>query len=82
MGSRMYLSLTEDLRAFVDRQSGDGTLYSTPGEYVRSLIREAKDRLEAAHIRDAIRNGYEDVLHGRTVAYRGNLRKLLNEPAE
>ncbi len=77
MGSKLKLSLTDELRAFVDENSGDGTLYATPGEFVRSLLREKKERLEAARIRDAILDGYTDAIHGRTVLYRGNLRRLL-----
>ena len=79
MGSTLNLSLTDELRAFVDRNSGDGTLYATPSEFVRDVLREKKERLEAAQIRDAILEGYEDAINGRTVVYRGNLRKLLKK---
>ena len=34
------LSLTDELRAFVDQNSGDGTLYATPSEFVRDVLRE------------------------------------------
>lgn len=47
------------------------------GEFVRDVLREKKERLEAAEIRDAILAGYQDALSGRTVEYRGNLRQLL-----
>jgi len=30
MGSTLNLSLTDELRSFVDEQSGDRTLYATP----------------------------------------------------
>jgi antitoxin ParD1/3/4 len=79
MGSTLNLSLTDELRAFVDQNSGDGTLYATPSEFVRDVLREKKERLEAAAIRDAILEGYQDALHGRTVPYRGNLRALLKK---
>lgn len=78
MGSTLNLSLTDELRAFVDENSGDGTLYATPSEFVRDLLRQKKEELEAARIRNAILEGYEDVLKGRTVEYRGDLRSLLN----
>ena len=77
MSSTLNLSLTDELRAFVDENSGDGTLYATPSEFVRDLLREKKQRMEAAQIRDAIIEGYRDAAAGRTVQYKGDLRQLL-----
>ena len=82
MSTTLNLSLTDELRAFVDQNSGDGTLYATPGEFVRDVLREKKERLEAAQICDAILDGYQDALQGRTVPYRGDLRQLLNKAAD
>jgi antitoxin ParD1/3/4 len=65
LSTTLNLSLTDELRAFVDENCGDGTLYSTPSEFVRNVLREKKARLESAQIRDAI--------HRRTVPYRGDL---------
>ncbi len=79
MAKTLNLSLTDELRAFVDQNSGDGTLYATPSEFVRDVLREKKERLEAARIRDAILEGYQDALYGRTAPYRGNLRRLLKK---
>ena len=79
MSTTLNLSLTDELRAFIDRNSGDGTLYATPSEFVRDVLREKKERLEAAQIRDAILDGYQDAVQGRTVAYRGNLRQLMKK---
>ena len=82
MSTILNLSLTDELRAFIDRNSGDGTLYATPSEFVRDVLREKKERLEAAEIRDAILDGYQDALQKRTVPYRGNLRQLLEQAGE
>ena len=79
MARSINLSLTDELRAFLDQNSGDGTLFSTPSEFVRALIREKKERQEAASVRQAVLEGYDDVLHGRTLAYEGNLRALVAE---
>jgi len=79
MASTLNLSLTDELRAFVDQNCGDGTLYATPSEFVRDVLREKKERMDAMQIRDAILEGYQDVLNGRTVPYRGNLRELLKK---
>ncbi|MAI30993.1 MAG: hypothetical protein CMM07_04870 [Rhodopirellula sp.] len=79
MSSSINLSLTDELRAFVDANSGDGTLYATPSEFVRDLLRQQKVRQEAAAARDAILEGYEDAVAGRTVPFRGDLRSLLKK---
>jgi antitoxin ParD1/3/4 len=79
MSSTLNLSLTDELRAFIDKNCGDGTLYATPSEFVRDVLCEKKERLEAAQIRDAILDGYQDAIQGRTVTYRGNLRQLMKK---
>ena len=82
MSSSLNLSLTDELRAFVDENCGDGTLYATPSEFVRNLLREKKERLEAGQIRDAIIDGYQDAIQGRTVPYRGDMRQLLKKASD
>lgn len=77
MAKSINLSLTDELRSFLDENSGDGTLFSTPSEFVRALIRERKERLEAAELRKAVIEGYGDVLSGRTREYTGDLRSML-----
>lgn len=81
MSSTFNLSLTDELREFIDQNSGDGTLFATPSEFVRSVLREKKERQEAARIRDAILEGYQDAIDGRMVEYRGDLRRLMNRKA-
>lgn len=82
MSSSLNLSLPDELRAFIDRHSGDGTLFPTASEFVRDVLREKMERMEAARIRDALFEGYQDAIAGRTVAYQGDLRKLLNRKGE
>ncbi|MDP1799555.1 MAG: hypothetical protein Q8K78_18805 [Planctomycetaceae bacterium] len=82
MGTALNLSLTDEMRAFIDQNSGDGTLFPTAGEFVRNVLREKMERLEAACIRDAILDGYRDAIHGQTVTYKGNLRALLKGNGE
>ena len=77
MSSNFDLSLTDELRAFVDKNSGDGTLFSTPSEFVSEVLREKKERMEAAQVREAILEGYQDAIEGRTAVYQGDLRSLL-----
>lgn len=79
MSSTLNLSLTNELRAFIDENSGDGTLYATPSEFLRDVLREKKQRIEAAKMRDAILDGFKDLIAGRSVEYRGSVRDLIKE---
>jgi len=79
MSTSINLSLTDELRAFVDSNSGDGTLYATPSEFVRDLLRQQKMRQAAASARDAIIEGYQDAIEGSTYAFKGDLRSLLKQ---
>ena len=77
--STINLSLTDELRAFIDENSGDGTLYATPSEFLRYLLREKKNRLEAAAVREAILDGYQDLIEDRVVEFKGDLRQAMKE---
>ncbi|MCA9185693.1 MAG: hypothetical protein R3E01_10025 [Pirellulaceae bacterium] len=79
MANSLNLSLTDELRAFIDQNSGDGTLYATPSEFVRDIIRRHKLHQEAANVRDAIIEGYQDAIAGRMVAFDGDLKGLLKK---
>ena len=79
MASTLNLSLTDELRAFIDEICGEGTLYATPSEFVRDLLRQQKSRQEASAARDSILAGYQDAIDGRTHVFSGNLRSLLKK---
>ena len=79
MPSSINLSLTDELRKFVQEKSGDGTLYATPSEFVRDVLRRHKERQEAAAARDAILEGYQDAIAGRTHEFKGDLKALLKK---
>jgi antitoxin ParD1/3/4 len=79
MSSSINLSLTDELRDFIDRNCGDGTLFATPSEFLRDVLREKKERLEAAAMRDGILEGYQDLIEGRVVEFKGDLRAALRE---
>lgn len=74
MSSSINLSLTEELRTFVNQSAGDKTSFATPSEYLRHLIREDKDRQTAAQMRDAIIEGFQDAIAGRMTTFSGDLR--------
>lgn len=69
----LNIALTDEMKRFITSQSGNGTLYATPSEYVRDLIRHEQDRLEAANLRSRIIDGYQDAIHGRTREFSGDL---------
>ena len=73
MPNTLSLSLTDELRSFIDANSGDGTLFATPDEFVRDVIRQRKHQVEAAEAREAILEGYQDVVDGRVTEYKGDL---------
>jgi antitoxin ParD1/3/4 len=79
MASSLNLSLTDELRAFIDANSGDGTMFATPSEFVRHLLREKKERQDASAARNAILDGYQDAISGRTVEFKGDLRTLMHK---
>ncbi len=79
MAKSLNLSLTDELRAFIDRNCGDGTLYATPSEFVRDVLRRHKLQQEAGEVRDAIIEGYQDAVAGRIMAFDGNLRGMLKK---
>jgi antitoxin ParD1/3/4 len=79
MANTLNLSLTDELRAFIDGNCGEGTLYATPSEFVRDLLRQRKAQIEAEHARDAILAGYQDAISGRTVEFKGDLRQLIRK---
>lgn len=82
MPSAINLSLIDELRAFVDRNCGEQGLYATPSEFFRDLLREKKERQEAAALRDGVLEGYRDLLDGRSVEFDGSLESALNEAKE
>ena len=62
MASSLNLSLTDELRMYVDNRAGDNGLYSTPSEYLRDLIR--KDMAEQDVVFHVLK-GIDDVKHKR-----------------
>ena len=79
MGSTLNLSLTDELRSFVDEQSGDGTLYATPSEFVRDLLRKQKLQLEAEKLRSGVIEGFQDAAQNRVHLFKGSVRELMNK---
>ncbi|TVZ41168.1 antitoxin ParD1/3/4 [Alteromonadaceae bacterium 2753L.S.0a.02] len=62
MPTSMNLSLTDELREFVNSRAGDGGLYSTPSEYLRDLIRRD---METQGVVRHVKEGLADIKAGR-----------------
>jgi antitoxin ParD1/3/4 len=74
MSSSLNLTLTDELRAIIDRNCEDGTLYATPTQFMRVVLREKKERLEANELRTGLLDGYQDAIAGRIATFSGNLK--------
>ena len=61
MGGSLNLSLTDELRDFVDSRAGDHGVYATPSEYLRDLIR--RDMESQSTVKHVMR-GLEDIRQG------------------
>lgn len=77
MSSSLNLSLTDELREFVNQHSGDGTLYATPSEFVRDILRQRKLQLEAEKLREGVLEGFQDVIDGRLHEFGGSLEDMI-----
>jgi antitoxin ParD1/3/4 len=62
MASSLNVSLTDELRRFVDTRASDQDVYSTPSEYIRDLIR--RDREEFVLL-GKVRRGLDDIKNNR-----------------
>ena len=62
MANSLNLSLTNELRDFIDSRTGGAGLYTTPSEYLRDLIRrDMESQATVIHVMD----GLSDLKHGR-----------------
>lgn len=62
MANSLNLSLTDELRRYVDTRTGDGDLYATPSEFIRDLIRH--DMQDWAMVNDVVR-GLQEARQGK-----------------
>ena len=77
MRATLNWSKTDELRAFVDEQSGDRTLYATPSDVVRDLLRQRKLQVEAAKLRAGVLEVFQDAIDGRVHLFKGSVSELL-----
>ena len=46
---------------------------------MRDVLREKKQRLEAAKMRDSILDGFKDLIAGRSIEYQGSVREVIKQ---
>ena len=62
MSSSLNVSLTDELRKFIDERASDTGLYATPSEYIRDLIRQD---MEMRHVVTHVMRGLNDLKNGQ-----------------
>lgn len=62
MSSSLNVSLTDELRRFVDSRASDEDVYSTPSEYIRDLIRRD---MEGSAVLTKVCRGLDDIKNNR-----------------
>ena len=78
MASTINLSLTDELRTFIDSHCGDKGLYATPSEFLRDLLREKKNVLK----QPIFEMGYRDILSGHSLEFSGSIHSALKKTKE
>jgi len=62
MSSSLNISLTDELRSFVNMRASDHDVYATPSEYIRDLIRQD---MENRRVVSHVMHGLDDAKNGR-----------------
>jgi len=62
MSSSLNVSLTDELRSYVNTRASDADVYATPSEYIRDLIRQD---MEHRRIISHVIKGLDDAKNGR-----------------
>ncbi len=61
MSSSLNVSLTDELRRYVNQRASDADIYATPSEYIRDLIRRD---MENRRLLTHVMNGLNDLKNG------------------
>ncbi|MDQ6972889.1 MAG: hypothetical protein Q9M30_09580 [Mariprofundaceae bacterium] len=61
MSSSLNVSLTDELRRYVNQRASDADVYATPSEYIRDLIRQD---MESRRVLSHVMSGLQDVRSG------------------
>ena len=88
MRSPLSVPLNDKLIEFVEQESGEGTQFPSPAEYVRDLIRreqearDERDMRESREFCEAVIEGYKDILEGRTIEFKGSIKDVIRQMKE
>jgi antitoxin ParD1/3/4 len=75
MSSSLNVSLTDELRKYIDERASDTDLYATPSEYIRDLIRQD---MGAHQVITHVMNGLNDLKNGNFSE--NSILDISNEP--
>ena len=84
----LNIASTDEMKQFIQSQSGKGTLYATSSEYVRDLIRHEHERLMSEKLRESVLQGYQDAIEGKVHEFSEDIlndltrHKERNSPAD
>jgi hypothetical protein len=79
MTTTLQIQLTDELVEYLKKRSGDGTFYTSPEDYLISMIRERAEVEEGIRFRQAVREGVEDLIAGRTIEFSGSISDAIAE---
>lgn len=71
---RINARLSKPLIEHVERMVGSNGSYETPSEYIRDLIRRDMETSDSDYLKEAILEGYQDAIAGRTTEFSGTLK--------
>lgn len=73
MASSLNISLTDEMRSYVNSRASDQDLYATPSEYIRDLIRQDMENRQALnHVMQGLNDISEGKLSSRSILEIGN----------
>ncbi len=73
MSSSLNLSLTDEMRKYVDKRASDTDLYATPSEFIRDLIRrDMETRSVITHVVSGLNDFKKGNFSGQSILDIGN----------
>lgn len=78
MNNTIAVPLTDELIRFVNSRVGDGSLYTTPDDYIRDLLRQKMLEVESQYVGESILAGLDDAAAGKTYEFNGDLRDVMS----
>lgn len=76
MAKGMNIAIGEQLRHYIDSRTGDNTVYATPSEYIRDLVRrDMEDQAIVQHVKGGLENIKQQRFSKKSILDIANARK-------